>query len=97
MMYLIQFFLLHSFKNASGLTAADLAHSQGFTECAQFLLNLQNSQLNGFYCTNSFNGVQPNSANHLNGGINNRKRSFHDLEASGVKKLKTEGEQYLCT
>ncbi|XP_018412526.1 PREDICTED: ankyrin repeat domain-containing protein 10 isoform X3 [Nanorana parkeri] len=78
------------FKNASGLTAADLAHSQGFTECAQFLLNLQNSQLNGFYCTSSLNGVQPNPVNHHNGGINNRKRSFHDLEASVVKKLRTE-------
>ncbi|KAM5179852.1 ankyrin repeat domain-containing protein 10 isoform 2-T2 [Mantella aurantiaca] len=78
------------FKNASGLTAADLAHSQGFTECAQFLLNLQNSQLNGFYCTNSLNGVQQNTSNHLNGGINNRKRSFHDLEASVAKKLRTE-------
>ncbi|KAM9319317.1 ankyrin repeat domain-containing protein 10 [Gastrophryne carolinensis] len=77
-------------RNASGLTAADLAHSQGFAECAQFLLNLQNSQLNGFYFTNSLNGVYQNTANHLNGGINSRKRSFHDSDASVVKKLKTE-------
>nr|DBA33140.1 TPA: hypothetical protein GDO54_000869 [Pyxicephalus adspersus] len=87
------------FKNTSGLTAADLAHSQGFTECAQFLLNLQNSQLNGFYCTNSLNGVHHNTSNHLNGGINNRKRSFHDLEATVVKKLRTEvncfGTEYM--
>ncbi|XP_077339011.1 ankyrin repeat domain-containing protein 10 [Lithobates pipiens] len=87
------------FKNASGLTAADLAHSQGFTECAQFLLNLQNSQLNGFYCTNSLNGVPQNASNHLNGGINNRKRSFHDLEVSVVKKQRTEvssfGTEYM--
>ncbi|KAM4700440.1 ankyrin repeat domain-containing protein 10 [Discoglossus pictus] len=78
------------FKNASGLTAADLAHSQGFRECAQFLLNLQNSQLNGFYCSSSLNGVnQCTPLSHLNGGAN-RKRSFHDFENSMVKKPRTE-------
>ncbi|XP_075708629.1 ankyrin repeat domain-containing protein 10 isoform X2 [Rhinoderma darwinii] len=80
------------FRNANGLTAADLAHSQGFQECAQFLLNLQNSQLNGFYYSSSLNGVhQGNSSNHLNGGTINRKRSFNDLEAHAIKKLRTEG------
>ncbi|KAM4796370.1 ankyrin repeat domain-containing protein 10 [Rhinophrynus dorsalis] len=78
------------FRNASGLTAADLAHSQGFRECAQFLLNLQNSQLNGFYCSHSLNGVHQNTPhNHLN-GVANRKRSFHDFESSAVKKPRTE-------
>ncbi|XP_063315949.1 ankyrin repeat domain-containing protein 10 [Pelobates fuscus] len=78
------------FRNASGLTAADLAHSQGFGECSQFLLNLQNSQLNGFYFSNSLNGLPPSiPPNHFNGG-NNRKRSFTDLEASSVKKRRTE-------
>ncbi|XP_069826875.1 ankyrin repeat domain-containing protein 10 [Dendropsophus ebraccatus] len=80
------------FRNANGLTAADLAHSQGFRECAQFLLNLQNSQLNGFYYCNSLNGVhQGNSSNHFNGGTINRKRSFNGLEAYTIKKLRTEG------
>ncbi|XP_053311231.1 ankyrin repeat domain-containing protein 10 [Spea bombifrons] len=79
-----------NFRNASGLTAADLAHSQGFQECAQFLLNLQNSQLNGFYFSSSLNGVhQSVSSNHFNGGAN-RKRSFHAVEASSVKKPRTE-------
>ncbi|KAG8452108.1 hypothetical protein GDO86_004051 [Hymenochirus boettgeri] len=76
------------FRNASGLTAADLALSQGFRECAQFLLNLQNNQLNGFYCSSSLNGVhQSPSSSH---GIANRKRSFHDFETSIVKKPRTE-------
>ncbi|KAM3935887.1 ankyrin repeat domain-containing protein 10 isoform 1-T1 [Leptodactylus fuscus] len=80
------------FRNANGLTAADLAHSQGFQECAQFLLNLQNSQLNGFYYSSSLNGVHQGSAsNHFNGGTINRKRSFHDLEAYAIKKFRTEG------
>ncbi|XP_063809234.1 ankyrin repeat domain-containing protein 10 [Pseudophryne corroboree] len=86
------------FRNASGLTAADLAHSQGFRECAQFLLNLQNSQLNGFYCSSSLNGGQQNnSSNHFNGGTNNRKRSFHDLEASTFKKLRTEASSFVTS
>ncbi|XP_077153124.1 ankyrin repeat domain-containing protein 10 isoform X1 [Ranitomeya variabilis] len=80
------------FRNANGLTAADLAHSQGFQECAQFLLNLQNSQLNGFYYSSSLNGVHKvNTSNHFNGGSINRKRSFNDLEAYTFKKLRTEG------
>ncbi|KAM8976366.1 ankyrin repeat domain-containing protein 10 [Pelodytes ibericus] len=78
------------FRNASGLTAADLAHSQGFRECAQFLLNLQNRQLNGFYFSSSLNGFpQSTPSNHFNGGTN-RKRSFNDTEASFVKKPRTE-------
>ncbi|KAE8625791.1 hypothetical protein XENTR_v10006389 [Xenopus tropicalis] len=77
-------------RNASGLTAADLAHSQGFRDCAQFLLNVQNSQLNGFYCSSSLNGVHESTpSKHLN-GIANRKRSFNDFEASTVKKPRTE-------
>ncbi|KFP71907.1 Ankyrin repeat domain-containing protein 10, partial [Acanthisitta chloris] len=43
-------------RNASGLTAADLAHTQGFQECAQFLLNLQNCHLNRFYSNGTLNG-----------------------------------------
>ncbi|OCT92548.1 ankyrin repeat domain-containing protein 10 isoform X2 [Xenopus laevis] len=77
-------------RNASGLTAADLAHSQGFRDCAQFLLNFQNSRLNGFYCSSSLNGVHESTpSNHLN-GIANRKRSFNDFEASAFKKPRTE-------
>ncbi|OCT95377.1 ankyrin repeat domain-containing protein 10 [Xenopus laevis] len=77
-------------RNASALTAADLAHSQGFRDCAQFLLNFQNSQLNGFYCGSTLNGVHESTpSNHLN-GIANRKRSFNDFEASTVKKPRTE-------
>ncbi|XP_053563754.1 ankyrin repeat domain-containing protein 10 [Bombina bombina] len=78
------------FRNASGLTAADLAHSQGFRECAQFLLNLQNNQLNGFYYSSSLNGVNESTPpNHLNGGTN-RKRSFQDAGSTRIKKLRTD-------
>ncbi|XP_075056119.1 ankyrin repeat domain-containing protein 10 [Mixophyes fleayi] len=87
-----------NFRNASGLTAADLAHSQGFRECAQFLLNLQNSRLNGFYCGSALNGGhQDNSSNHLNGVTNSRKRSFHDLETSTFKKLRTEAGIFVAS
>ncbi|MEE6470699.1 hypothetical protein FKM82_009033 [Ascaphus truei] len=85
---------LIDFRNASDLTAADLAHSQGFRECAQFLLNLQNSQLNGLYCNGSLNAVHHNTPpSHLNGGAN-RKRSFQCMEASAVKKLRVEGKSF---
>lgn len=79
-------------RNASGLTAADLAHTQGFQDCAQFLLNLQNCQLNGFYSNGVSNGVhQRISQNAFGGGIS-RKRSFEQIEFSGVKRQRTEGE-----
>ncbi|XP_078513658.1 ankyrin repeat domain-containing protein 10 isoform X1 [Lissotriton helveticus] len=79
-------------RNASGLTAADLAHTQGFQDCAQFLLNLQNCKLNGFYSNGVSNGVhQSISQNAFGGGIS-RKRSFEQIESSGVKRARTEAE-----
>nr|XP_033804867.1 ankyrin repeat domain-containing protein 10 isoform X2 [Geotrypetes seraphini] len=77
-------------RNASGLTAADLAHTQGFRDCAQFLLNLQNCRLNGFYCNGTLNGThQITPPSHIGGG-NSRKRSFNEMESAGVKKARTE-------
>lgn len=92
---------LCSIRNASGLTAADLAYAQGFQECAEILSNAQNFQQN---MTQSHNGVflngtaQNGSHTHptiqgrsfLN-GVTNRKRSFEDTEANPVKKARPNG------
>ncbi|XP_064914750.1 ankyrin repeat domain-containing protein 10 isoform X6 [Columba livia] len=77
-------------RNASGLTAADLAHTQGFQECAQFLLNLQNCHLNRFYSNGTLNGVNQNAGPNPFSGGTSRKRSFEDMESAGVKKARTE-------
>ncbi|MGH0155572.1 UNVERIFIED_CONTAM: hypothetical protein FKN15_029524 [Acipenser sinensis] len=80
-------------RNASGLTAADLAHAQGFQECAQLLSNVQNqlNQLNGFYTNGVLSGVyqSTDSRVHFSGGP--RKRSLEYLESDLVKKARTEG------
>lgn len=92
---------LCSIRNASGLTAADLAYAQGFQECAEILSNAQNFQQN---MTQSPNGVFLNGMTHsgshtqssfqgrsfLN-GVTNRKRSFDDSEANPVKKARPNG------
>ncbi|KAJ6667406.1 hypothetical protein lerEdw1_016527 [Lerista edwardsae] len=80
-------------RNASGLTAADLAYTQGFQECAQLLLNLQNSPLNHFYRNGTLNGVHQNiSPNPLRS--TSRKRSFEDVESAAMKKARTEGLRF---
>ncbi|XP_074846465.1 ankyrin repeat domain-containing protein 10 isoform X3 [Carettochelys insculpta] len=76
-------------RNASGLTAADLAHTQGFQECAQFLLNVQNCHLNHFFRNGTLNG----GPSILSGGTS-RKRSFEDVESAGVKKARTEAHSF---
>ncbi|XP_054669257.1 ankyrin repeat domain-containing protein 10 isoform X1 [Grus americana] len=81
-------------RNASGLTAADLAHTQGFQECAQFLLNLQNCHLNHFYSNGTLNGVHQNAGPNLFSGGTSRKRSFEDSESAGVKKARTEAYSF---
>lgn len=92
---------LCSIRNASGLTAADLAYAQGFQECAEVLSNAQNFQQN---MAQSPNGVFLNGMTHngshthptfqgrsfLN-GVTNRKRSFGDTEANPVKKARPNG------
>ena len=84
--------MLYSLRNASGLTAADIAQTQGFQECTQFLLNLQNCHLNCFYNNGSLNGGHQNIfPNHVSVGTN-RKRCLEDSEPFGVKKARTEGE-----
>lgn len=92
---------LCSIRNASGLTAADLAYAQGFQECAEILSNAQNFQQNiaqshiGVF----LNGMTPNGSHthptiqgrsFLN-GVTNRKRSFEDTEANPVKKTRPNG------
>lgn len=80
-------------RNASGLTAADLAYTQGFQECAQLLLNLQNSPLNHFCRNGTLNGVHQNiSPNPFRS--TSRKRSFEDVESAAVKKARTEGLRF---
>ncbi|XP_059233952.1 ankyrin repeat domain-containing protein 10 isoform X3 [Mustela nigripes] len=77
-------------RNASGLTAADIAQTQGFQECTQFLLNLQNCHLSRFYDNGPINGGHQNRfPNHTSAGAN-RKRCLEDPEPFGVKKARTE-------
>ncbi|XP_028846860.1 ankyrin repeat domain-containing protein 10b isoform X2 [Denticeps clupeoides] len=72
-------------RNASGLTAADLAHAQGFQECAQLLSNAQNQQL-----------TQLNRASTLALGRSllnrapSRKRSLDCMESDHIKKARTD-------
>lgn len=88
-------------RNASGLTAADLAHAQGFQECAEILSNAQNFQQNMAQSHNGafMNGVTQNGGlahptiqgrSFLN-GVPNRKRSFDSIEANPVKKARPNG------
>ncbi|XP_072114999.1 ankyrin repeat domain-containing protein 10a isoform X1 [Mobula birostris] len=81
-------------RNANGLTAAQLALAQGFRECSQFLCNVQNHQLNGFYTNGIASGLYRD--NLITDGLNgytgtNRKRSHEESEHSGIKKPRTEG------
>ncbi|KAJ3592321.1 hypothetical protein NHX12_007448 [Muraenolepis orangiensis] len=92
-------------RNASGLTAADLAHAQGFRECAEVLFNAQNlqrnlapsqSQLTGFCLNGTAAQNGDNSPPALQGrsflnGAPNRKRSFDGMEANQTKKPRTNG------
>lgn len=93
--------LLCSMRNASGLTAADLAHAQGFQECAEILSNAQNFQQNMVQSHNGafLNGMTQNGGHtqttiqgrsFLN-GMPNRKRSFDGMEANPVKKARPNG------
>ncbi|XP_005798131.1 ankyrin repeat domain-containing protein 10 [Xiphophorus maculatus] len=88
-------------RNANGLTAADLAHAQGFQECAQMLANAQNLQQNMAQSLNGafLNGVTQNGGHahatiqgrsFLN-GVPNRKRSFEGNEANPLKKSRPNG------
>uniref|UniRef100_A0A8C7YPY5 Ankyrin repeat domain 10b n=1 Tax=Oryzias sinensis TaxID=183150 RepID=A0A8C7YPY5_9TELE len=88
-------------RNASGLAAADLAHAQGFQECAQILAQAQNLQQNMAQSQNgaflelmSHNGVQNRPTiqgrSFLN-GVPNRKRSFDGIEVNPGKKARPNG------
>lgn len=78
-----------SLRNASGLTAADLAQTQGFQECTQFLLSLQRCQLSRFCQNGALSGGHENVfPSHVSGGTN-RKRCLEDSEHLGVKKART--------
>ncbi|KPP78810.1 ankyrin repeat domain-containing protein 10-like, partial [Scleropages formosus] len=80
-----------SLRNASGLTAADLAHTQGFQECAQLLSNVQN-QLNEFCPNGAPNGHHPQTrAPSLFNGAPNRKRSLECMESGHIKKARSDG------
>lgn len=81
-----------SLRNASGLTAADIAQTQGFQECTQFLLNLQSCRLSRFYDNGTVNGGHQNPFPNHTSAAANRKRCLEDPEPFGVKKARTEGE-----
>ncbi|KAF4118718.1 ankyrin repeat domain-containing protein 10a isoform X1 [Onychostoma macrolepis] len=81
-------------RNANGLTAADLAHAQGFHDCAQILSNAHNqlNQINGF----AHNGTDHS---HIQGrsllnGIANRKRLLDCTEPNQMKKARTESMNF---
>ncbi|XP_056110279.1 ankyrin repeat domain-containing protein 10a [Rhinichthys klamathensis goyatoka] len=81
-------------RNANGLTAADLAHGQGFHDCAQLLSNAHNqlNKLNGF----AHNGTDHT---HIQGrsllnGTANRKRFLDCTEPNHVKKARTESTNF---
>lgn len=83
--------LLCSLRNASGLTAADLAQAQGFQDCAQLLSNMQN-HLNEFCPNGAPNGLRPQiQAPSLFNGAPNRKRSLDCMESNHIKKARTDG------
>uniref|UniRef100_A0A1A8GYV3 Ankyrin repeat domain 10b n=1 Tax=Nothobranchius korthausae TaxID=1143690 RepID=A0A1A8GYV3_9TELE len=85
-------------RNAGGLTAADLAHAQGFQECAQILANALNLQQNVAQSHNGafLNGMSQNGGHALPiiqgrsflNGVPNRKRSFEGIEANPLKKAR---------
>uniref|UniRef100_A0A8C1UWK2 Ankyrin repeat domain-containing protein 10-like n=1 Tax=Cyprinus carpio TaxID=7962 RepID=A0A8C1UWK2_CYPCA len=86
-------------RNSSGLTAADLAHAQGFEECAQLLSNAQNQQLNqlngfsnnGSVCFGDRKLIQERSI--LN-GVPSRKRSLDCMESNLIKKARKDDLGY---
>ncbi|KAL2081114.1 hypothetical protein ACEWY4_022967 [Coilia grayii] len=84
-------------RNASGLTAADLAHAQGFQECAQLLANAQNQQLNSMTSTN---GSMPSGGQAIHQlrtflrGAPSRKRSLDSMEPDHIKKARTDALQF---
>lgn len=83
-----------SLRNANGLTAADLAHAQGFWECAQLLSNAQNhlNQLNGFHSNGALNGHRSLSQSQgLLNGLANRKRLLDGVEPNHIKKARRDG------
>ncbi|XP_073899085.1 ankyrin repeat domain-containing protein 10 isoform X2 [Castor canadensis] len=81
--------LLLSLRNASGLTAADIAQTQGFQECTQFLLSIQSHHLSGFYHNGALSGCQENLFPSRISVGTNRKRCLEDSESLGVKKART--------
>ncbi|KAG8517037.1 Ankyrin repeat domain-containing protein 10 [Galemys pyrenaicus] len=70
-------------RNASGLTAADIARTQGFQDCTRLLLGLQSCPLSGF-CSG---GMQRTSPGPVGVGAN-RKRCSDDAGPFGVKKAR---------
>ncbi|XP_045066031.1 ankyrin repeat domain-containing protein 10-like [Coregonus clupeaformis] len=81
-------------RNANDLTAADLAHAQGFWECAQLLSNAQNhlNQLNGFHANGALNGhCSLGQSRGLLKGLANRKRLLDGMEPNHIKKARTDG------
>ncbi|XP_041940096.1 ankyrin repeat domain-containing protein 10b isoform X1 [Alosa sapidissima] len=89
-----------SLRNASGLTAADLAHAQGFQECAQLLANAQNQQLNCMTNGSSTNGSIANGDQAITQlrsflkGAPSRKRSLDSMEPDHIKKARTDTLQF---
>ncbi|GAB1292984.1 Ankyrin repeat domain-containing protein 10 [Apodemus speciosus] len=80
-------------RNASGLTAADIAQTQGFQECTQFLLSLQNHQLSPFRPNGTLSGGHEHMFPSPISLGTSRKRCLEDSGSLGVKKARTRGSE----
>ncbi|KAI4882066.1 hypothetical protein NFI96_028314 [Prochilodus magdalenae] len=82
-------------RNENGLTAADLARTQGFQECDQLLSNAENQlkQLNGFGC-NGTDHTHIQGRSRLN-GVATRKRLLDCSEPNHTKKARTDSMDFL--
>lgn len=75
-----------SLRNASGQTAADLAHTHGFLDCFRFISKTQKQllQLSGLHV----NGVQNGSRPPCGQGLLSRKRLLTALDTDHMKKAR---------
>ncbi|XP_048197039.1 ankyrin repeat domain-containing protein 10 isoform X2 [Perognathus longimembris pacificus] len=83
-----QVLVLESLRNASGLTAADIAQTQGFRECTQFLLSLRNHHLSRFYHNGALSGSHESVFPDGVSVGTNRKRCLEHVGSCGVKKAR---------
>lgn len=77
---------LFSLRNASGQTAADLAHTHGFHDCFSYISKTQKHllQLNGLHV----NGVQNGNSALCGQDLTSRKRLLTGVDTGHMKKAR---------